>query len=87
MHRGGYEHYFACVVHSSFLYCISVLVNCVPLVAMNGTETVQVTPSSRTLASSAETECTNCHQQEHAGNKTLLKQNLPFLNWGCQLAG
>jgi len=28
---------------------------------------------------------TSCCQQGHAGIKTLLQQNPPALNWGCQL--
>jgi len=50
-----------------------------------GTETVQVTPLRRTLASSPLSECVSCHQQGHAGNKTLLQQKPPVCNWGCQL--
>ena len=51
--------------------------------AHEGTETVQVTPLRRTLASSPKSECTRCRQQGHAGSKTLLQQNPRFLNWGC----
>ena len=29
--------------------------------------------------------CASCHQQQHAGSKTLLQQNPPVLSWGCQL--
>jgi len=45
---------------------------------------VQAT-SLRTLASSPLSECINCRQQLHASSKTLLQQNSPVLNWGCQL--
>jgi len=30
-------------------------------------------------------ENASCHQQGHAGSKTLLQQNPPVLNWGCWL--
>jgi len=44
----------------------------------DGTETVQVPPLRRTLASS-------CCQPRHVGRKTLLLQNPLVLNWGHQL--
>ena len=46
-----------------------------------GTEVVQLTPLRRTLASSPQSECTNCHQQDYVGSKTLLQQNPPVLYW------
>jgi len=52
---------------------------------MNGMEMVQVTPLRRNLASSPESEYARCHQQEHIGSKTLLKQSPSALNWWCWL--
>jgi len=46
-----------------------------------GMEMMQVTPL-RTLASSPYYEYASCHQQGHAGGKTLLQQDPPVLNWG-----
>jgi len=43
-------------------------------------EMVQVTLLKKTLASSPQAECARCHQQGHAGSKTLLQQNPPVLN-------
>ena len=37
------------------------------------------------LVSSPYSKCTSCHQQVHAGSKTLLQQNSPVRNWGCWL--
>jgi len=37
-----------------------------------------------TLAS-FKSKYTSCYQQEHAGSKTLLQQNPPVINFGCQL--
>jgi len=48
-------------------------------------EMVQGTQLRRTLVSSPYCECADCHQQGHAGSKTLLQQNPPVLNWGCRL--
>jgi len=39
----------------------------------------------RTLASSPQSECSGCRQQEHASSKNLHQQNLPVLNWKCHL--
>ena len=40
---------------------------------------------TRPTASSPWSECTGCHQQGHAGSKTLHSQNPPVLNWRCRL--
>jgi len=45
-----------------------------------GMETVSIT-LLRTPASSPWSECTSCHQEGHAGNKTVHQQNPPVLNW------
>ena len=57
---------------------------CVCVLLAIHTEMAQVT-LLRTLASSPQSEFTSCHQQGHASSKTLLQQNPPVLNWGCQL--
>jgi len=51
----------------------------------DGTETVQVTPLRRTLASSPNFECASCHHQAHTDSRTLLQQNPPVCNSGCWL--
>ena len=33
--------------------------------------------------SSVFSKCTSCHQQGHAGSKTVLQQNRPLFNWSC----
>jgi len=38
-----------------------------------------------TPASSPYSKHADCHQQGHAGSKTLHQQNPPVLNWRCQL--
>ena len=45
---------------------------------------VLVTLLRRTLVYSL-SDYADCCQQGHVGSKTLLQQNPPVLNWGCQL--
>jgi len=46
---------------------------------------VWVTPLRTTLKFLPEVNALDCHQQKHAGSKTLLQQNPPVLNWECWL--
>jgi len=50
---------------------------------MHGTETVQVSPLRRTVASSPLFECYDCRQKGHAGSKTLLQHDLVVFSLGA----
>jgi len=63
---------------------IVVVINGSVSVPFCGTETLWITLLRRTPASSPSSECAGCHQQGHAGSKTLHQQNPPqFLTRGA----
>jgi len=76
--NGRYMDVVVVVVVVSFLYSmIQRHCDCI--------ETVQVTTFRRTLGSPCYSECASCHQQVHAGSKTLLQQNPSVFDCGCRL--